>query len=77
MIDYPKAALYAGVDRKTSPVMMAIYKQFGDSYQYKLQLASNTLAQLMKIEVTIHPWDFASYLPEAKQLHLDGIHWPF
>ena len=57
--------------------MMAIYKQFGDSYQYKLQLPSTTLAQLMKIEVTIHPWDFASYLPEAKQLHLDGIHWPF
>ena len=75
MIDYPEAALYAGVGRNTSPVMMAIYKQYGDSYQYKPQSASTTLAQLMKIEVTIHPWDFASYLSKAKQ-HLNGIHWP-
>lgn len=77
MIDYPKAELYASVGRKTSPMMMAIYKQFGGSYQYKPQLASITLAQLIKIEMTVYPWDFASYLPEAKQLHLNGIHWPF
>ena len=77
VIDYPEAVLYAGVGGKTSPVMMAIYKQFGNSYQHEPWLASTTLAQLMEIEATIHPWDFASYLPDVKQLCLNGVHWPF
>ena len=77
IIDTPEALLYAGVGGKTSPVMMANYKQFGDTFQHEPQMASTTLAQLMEIESRADPWDLASYLPEAKQFHLNGVHHPF
>ena len=56
IIDYPKAGVYAGVGGKTSPVRMATYKQFGDSYQHEPQTASTTLTRLMEIKMTVHPW---------------------
>ena len=77
IIDTPKALLYAGVGGKTSPVTMANYKQFGDAFQHEPQMASTTLAQLMEIESRADPWDLASYLPEAKQFRLNGMHHPF
>lgn len=66
IIDTPEALMYAGVSPKLSPVTMATYKQFGDSFQHEPPTASTTLAQLMEIEETADPWDFASYLPKAK-----------
>ena len=77
VIDTPEALMYAGVSPKSSPVTMATYKQFGDSFQHEPRTASTTLAQLMEIEETADPWDFASYLPKAKRFRLNGVHRPF
>ena len=72
IVDTPEALLYAGVGEKTSPTTMAMYKQFGDAFQHKPQIASTTLAQLMHIESTIDPWNLDSYIPAAKQFQLHG-----
>ena len=40
-------------------------------------MARTTIARLTDIEMICDPWDFTSYLPEAKQLHLNRVHWPF
>ena len=77
IIDTPEALLYAGVGGKTSPVMMANYKQFGDAFQHEPRMASTTLTQLMEIESRADPWDLASYLPEAKRFRLNGMQHPF
>ena len=69
--------LYAGVGGKTSPLTMAAYKQFGNAFQHEPQTASATLAQLIKIESMIDPWDLTTYLSEAKWFHLNGVHCPF
>lgn len=77
VIDTPEALMYAGVSPKLSPVTMATYKQFGDSFQHEPRTALMTLAQLMEIKETADPWDFAPYLPKAKQFCLNGVHRPF
>ena len=77
IMDTPKALLYAGITPKISPVTMATYKQFGDSFQHEPWMVSTTLAQLMEVEVAADPWDFASYLPNVKQFCLNGVHRPF
>ena len=77
IIDTPEALMYAGISPRASPVTMATYKQFGNAFQHKPQTVSTTLAQLMKIEATINPCIFCSYLPEAKWFSLNGVHQPF
>ena len=77
IIDAPEVLLYAGIGRKTSPITMATYKQFGNPFQQEPWTASTTLTQLMHIESTIDPWDLDSYLPAAKCFWLNGIHCPF
>ena len=59
---------------KTSPTTMAMYKQFGNTFQHEPWTASTTLAQLVCIESTIDPWDLDSYLPQAKQFQLNDVH---
>jgi Plavaka transposase len=44
--DTPEAAMVACVGGKTSPVTMAMYKQFGDNFRHEPRTASTTLAQL-------------------------------
>ena len=44
--DTPEAAMLAAVGGKTSPVTMAMYKQFSDSFQHEPCTRSTTLAQL-------------------------------
>ena len=77
IVDTPEALIYAGVSKSASPVTMAIYKQFGDSFRHEPRTASTTIAQLIEIETTSDPWDFTSYLPEAKRFQLNGVHRPF
>ena len=74
IVDIPKALMYAGISPRASPVTMDAYKQFGDAFQHTPRMVSITLAQLMEIEVTVNPWDFSSYLPEAKWFSLNGVH---
>ena len=77
IVDTPKALMYAGVSKNASPVTMAMYTQFGDSFRHEPRTATTTIAQLMEIETTADPWDFTSYLPEAKRFRLNGVHRPF
>jgi hypothetical protein len=46
IVDTPEAMMLACVGGKTSPVTMAMYKQFGDSFRHEPRMASTTLAQL-------------------------------
>ena len=74
IVDTPEALMYAGISPRASPVTMATYKQFSDAFQHEPRMASTTLVQLMEIEVTVNPWDFSLYLPEAKRFSLNGVH---
>ena len=76
-VDTPKALNYLGVSPKFSPVTMVTCRQFGDPLQHEPRMASTTLAQLMEIEKTADPQDFASYLPGASQFCPNGVHYPF
>ena len=66
IVDTPEALMYAGVSKSASPVTTAIYKQFGDPYCHEPRMARTTIARLTDIEMICDPWDFTSYLPEAK-----------
>lgn len=77
IVDTPEAALYSGVAGKTSPVTMASYKQFGDSFRHEPRTASTTMAQLQAIESRVDPWDLDAYVKEAKMFRLNGVHRPF
>ena len=77
IVDTPEAALVAGVGGKTSPVTMAFYKQFGDSFRHEPRTASTTIAQLMAVEQHAHPWDLNAYISEAAKFRLNGVHRPF
>ncbi|KAG1846143.1 hypothetical protein C8R48DRAFT_779637 [Suillus tomentosus] len=46
IVDTPEAMMLSTVRGKTSPMTMAMYKQFGDSFQHEPRTKSTTLAQL-------------------------------
>ena len=76
--DTPEAAMMSCVSGKTSHLMMAMYKQFGDSFPHEPRTASTTLAQLHALALVIDPTEnIKSYLKEAKQFRLNGVHEPF
>lgn len=78
IVDTPEALMLAGVGGKTSPVTMAMYKEFGDPFQHQPRTASITLAQLRLIESKVDPWaDLVAYVREAKKIRLNGVHQPF
>ena len=60
VIDTPKAAMLSVVGGKTSPVTMAMYTQFGDSFCHELCTASTTLAQLAIASLKANPGDIKS-----------------
>ena len=60
-----------------SPVTMAMYKQFGDSFQHEPCTTSTTLAQLAVVASKVDPTDIKAYLREAKKFCLNGVHLPF
>ena len=64
--DTPEAAMVATVGGKTSPLTMAMYKQFGDPFQHEPCTASTTLAQLMVVKLKVDPSDIKAYLREAQ-----------
>jgi len=73
--DTQEAVILACVGGKTSPLTMATYKQFGDSFQHEPRTASTTLAQIQTIGT--NPDDIELYFKEAKTLRLNGVHLPF
>ena len=62
---------------KTSPVTMAMYKQFGDSFRHELWMGLNTIAQLQVVKSKVNPSDLRSFLREAQQFCLNGVSEPF
>ena len=78
IVDTPEAAMLAGVAGKTSPITMAGYKQFGDSFRHEPRTASTTLAQLLAIKTKVDPdSDIKAYIKEAKKFRLSGVDKPF
>ena len=75
--DTPEAAMFATVGGKTSPVTMAMYKQFGDPFQHKPRTASTTLAQLSIVKSKADPQDIQAFFREAQKFHLNGVYEPF
>ena len=77
IVDMPEAAMLAAVGGKTSPVTMAMYKQFGDPFQHEPCTASTTLAQISVVKSKVDPQDIQGFFQEAQMFHLNGVHEPF
>ena len=75
--DTPEAAMLAAVGGKTSPVTMAMYKQFGDSFRHEPCTGSTTLAQLPIVRSRVDPQDIEAFFREAQKFRLNGVYEPF
>ncbi|KAG2047670.1 hypothetical protein BDR06DRAFT_896990 [Suillus hirtellus] len=75
--DTPKAMMLACIGRQTSPVTMAMYKQFGDAFQHKPQTQSKTLKQLEIVCSHAHPDDLKDFFHEVQKFRLNGVDKPF
>jgi hypothetical protein len=77
IVDTPEAMMLAAVGGKTSPVTMAMYTQFGDSFRHEPRTRSTTLAQLAVIRSHADPNDLEAYFREAQKFRLNGVDKPF
>ena len=79
IMDFEEAIVIAGVMGKTSPVTMANYKKFGDSFRHEPRTGSTTLAQLNALHLRADPGEsnLAEYVVEAKKVRLNGVNEPF
>ena len=75
--DTPEAAMLATVGGKTSPLTMAMFKQFGDPFRHEPRTRSTTLAQLSVAKSKVDPADIEAFFREAQCFHLNGVHAPF
>ncbi|KAG2139769.1 hypothetical protein DEU56DRAFT_912033 [Suillus clintonianus] len=75
--DTPEAMMLAYVGGKTSPVTMAMYKQFGDAFQHEPRTKSTTLAQLDIVHSCADPHNLEAFSHEAQKFHLNGVEKPF
>ncbi|KAG2737513.1 hypothetical protein P692DRAFT_20761563, partial [Suillus brevipes Sb2] len=75
--DTPEAMMLATVGGKTSPVTMAMYKQFGDAFQHEPRTKSTTLAQLTVVRSRADPLDIEAFFREAQKFRLNGVAEPF
>ncbi|KAG1733312.1 hypothetical protein EDB19DRAFT_1911660 [Suillus lakei] len=75
--DTPEAMMLARISGKTSPITMAMYKQFGDTFQHEPQTQSKTLEQLEIVCSCTHPDDLEEFFREAQKFCLNGVDKPF
>lgn len=75
--NYPEAVMVAGVRGKTSPLTMAMFKQFGDSYCHQPHSRQTTLAQLLVAKSKTNPMDIKVFFREAQHFRLNGVSDPF
>ena len=68
--DMPEAAMLATVGGKTSPVTMAMYKQFSDPFQHEPHTVSTTLTQLSIVKSKADPQDIQAFFQEAQNLRV-------
>ncbi|KAI6019933.1 hypothetical protein F5J12DRAFT_716230 [Pisolithus orientalis] len=75
--DTPKAAMLTAVGGKTSPITMAMYKQFRDPFRHEPQTVSTTLAQLAAVKLKVHPTNIQVFFCKAQCFCLSGVSDPF
>jgi hypothetical protein len=69
--------MIACIGGKTSPVTMAMYKQFGDPFRHEPRTTSTTLAQLLVALSKADPSDLQAFFREAQCFRLNGVNEPF
>ncbi|KAG1875904.1 hypothetical protein C8R48DRAFT_745572 [Suillus tomentosus] len=69
--------MLACVGGKTSPVTMAMYKQFGDAFRHEPRTKSTTLAQLDVVRSRADPHNLEAFFRESQKFCLNGIEKPF
>ncbi|KAG1819010.1 uncharacterized protein BJ212DRAFT_1268091, partial [Suillus subaureus] len=72
-----EAMMLATVGGKTSPVTMAMYKQFADPFHHEPRTKSTTLGQLRVAQVRADPNNIEAFFREAQKFCLNGISDPF
>ncbi|KAG1836785.1 hypothetical protein DFJ58DRAFT_846769 [Suillus subalutaceus] len=77
IVDTPEAMMLACIGGRTSPVTMAMYKQFGDSFRHEPRTASTILAQISIVRTRANPSDLQAFFCEAQKFHLNGVFKPF
>ncbi|KAG1838044.1 hypothetical protein DFJ58DRAFT_734059 [Suillus subalutaceus] len=77
IVDTPEAMMLAAVGGKTSPVTMAMYKQFGDSFRHEPRTRATTLSQLATARSKVDPDDIEAFFCEAQKFRLNGVNTPF
>jgi hypothetical protein len=75
--DTPEAMMLVCVGGKTSPVTIAMYKEFRDAFQHEPQTRSKTLEQLEIVRSRAHPDDLKGFFCEAQKFRLYGMDKPF
>ncbi|KAG1901625.1 uncharacterized protein F5891DRAFT_950385, partial [Suillus fuscotomentosus] len=77
IVDTPEAMMLATIGGKTSPVTMAMFKQFGDSFRHEPRTGSTTLAQIAAIWRKVNPDNIEAFFRKAQKFHLNGVDKPF
>ena len=78
IMDTPEAAALACVAGKTSHLMMAMYKQFGDPFRHQPRTSSSILASLKFLSSQFDPSNVSTYVSNAKAMFcLNGVDLPF
>lgn len=77
IVDTPEAAMLAAVGGKTSPVTMAMYTHFGDSFQHEPRTSATTLTQIATAGTKADPEDIVAFFREAQKFRLNGVELPF
>ncbi|KAG1886286.1 hypothetical protein F4604DRAFT_1675922 [Suillus subluteus] len=72
IVDTPEAMMLAAVGGKTSPVTMAMYKQFGDPFHHEPCTRATTLSQLSVARNKAAPNDIEAFFHEAQKFCLNG-----
>ncbi|KAG1883998.1 hypothetical protein F4604DRAFT_1677165 [Suillus subluteus] len=66
IVDTPEAMMLAAVGRKTSPVTMAMYKQFGDPFCHEPRTRATTLSQLSVARSKAAPNDIEAFFAKHR-----------
>ena len=75
--DTPEACMLSCVRGKTSPITMAMFKQFRDNFRHEPQTGMMTIAQLRVAKSKVDPSDLTAFFREAQCFRLNGVSEPF
>ncbi|KAF8129618.1 hypothetical protein EV363DRAFT_1168728, partial [Boletus edulis] len=77
IVDTPKAAMLACIRGKTSPITMAMFKQFGNPFWHEPWTVATTLVQLSVVKSKVDPANLQVFFCEAQRFRLNGVSDPF